>query len=216
MSKKDKVIRQNLIKKWEYEYIENLDINNIEWLNLNYKELYEFLLDNYYDHDVQEFANINYDRFFDYNPIGLRYIDFGIIRYRSSMENINNNFLLGVCLNNKGTKTILNDVEYNNNYMLFNNQEMPLTHIIACETNSYYRNMGLYKLLMAKLISYIDLSKNILCTNESSMGRSYHTFKTFCNILNENGFNKDIRMEMDINKEYERLLTNKANILKLK
>ena len=213
MSKKDKVIRQNLIKKWEYEYIENLDINNIEWLNLNYKELYEFLLDNYYDHDVQEFANINYDRFFDYNPIGLRYIDVGIVRYRSDLENINNNFLLGVTKNNKGTKTILSDVEYNNNYMLYNNQINKITHIIAAETNSFYRNKGLYKLLMNKLTDYIDLSKNILCTNESSMGREYHTFETFCNILNNKKFNKDIRMEMDINSEYKNLLTKEKTLI---
>ena len=77
---KTKIIRENIIKKWIYEYIENLDINNIEWLNLNYKELYEFLLENYYDNEIQEFANINYDRFFDYNPIGLRYIAVGIVR----------------------------------------------------------------------------------------------------------------------------------------
>ena len=176
---KNKIIRENIIKKWMYEYIENLDISNIEWLNLNYKELYEFLLENYYDNEVQEFANINYDRFFDYNPIGLRYIDFGLVRYRSDLKSINNNFLLAVTKNNKGTKTILSDVEYNNNYMLYNNQINKLTHIIAAETNSFYRNKGLYKLLMNKLTDYIDLSKNILCTNESYMGREYHTFETF-------------------------------------
>ena len=207
MSNKYKIIRQKLIKKWIYEYIENLDINNIEWLNLNYKELYKFLLENYYDEEAEEFANINYDRFFDYNPIGLRYIDVGVVRYRSTLENINNNFLLGVTKNNKGTKAILSDVEYNNNYMLFNNQINKITHIIAAETNSFYRNKGLYKLLMNKLTDYIDLSKNILCTNESSMGREYHTFETFCKILKDKGFNKDIRMEMDINSEYKNILT---------
>ncbi len=210
---KNKIIRENIIKKWIYEYIENLDINNIEWLNLNYKELYEFLLENYYDNEVQEFANINYDRFFDYNPIGLRYIDFGLVRYRSSLENINNNFLLAVTKNNKGTKTILSDVEYNNNYMLYNNQINKLTHIIAAETNSFYRNKGLYKLLMNKLTDYIDLSKNILCTNESSTGREYHTIETFYNILNNKGFNKDIRMEMDINSEYKNLLTKEKTLI---
>ena len=210
---KNKIIRENIIKKWMYEYIENLDINNIEWLNLNYKELYEFLLENYYDNEVQEFANINYDRFFDYNPIGLRYIDVGIVRYRSDLENINNNFLLGVTKNNKGTKTILSDVEYNNNYMLYNNQINKITHIIAAETNSFYRNKGLYKLLMNKLTDYIDLSKNILCTNESSMGIEYHTFETFCNILKDKGFNKDIRMEMDINSEYKNLLTKEKTLI---
>lgn len=186
-------------KRWIYEYIDNLDIRNIEWIKLNNDELETFLKENYYDKSVykyvcDDFTSGMYPKF-----LGMNYLNI-----YTSNNGIKESFLLGIVDNNIGKKTIIGDFIYCENYILFDNQEIPLTYIHTAEVNRYYRGNGIYRQMCLALYDFIYPNQHIITTLESEMGEICHAFKIFEDSLRERGFNK--RIFKDINMyDYEEL-----------
>ena len=86
-------------EKWIYDYIKDVDLNNIEWIKLNSSELEEFFKNNYYDEIEHEYVSTERDTYRKEMPLGL---------YCLSFKFINNDysFLLGVVNNRIGKKLL--------------------------------------------------------------------------------------------------------------
>ena len=81
------------------------------------------------------------------------------------------NYLLGLVLNNIGKKTIVSAMVYTNNCFVCEEQEEPLTYIYSVETNRYFFNKGIYTKLCNEVIKYINMEQHIIISDESEMGR---------------------------------------------
>lgn len=188
----------DLLKKWEREYINNLNINNIEWIKLDKNELEKFLLDNYYDSDFSCYV-LSDDGFFGV-PIGLNYLSF---EYGNRYSNYN--FILGVIDNNINKKTIVAVIIYIDKYYLFTEQTLPITYISSVEVNSYFRNKGILTEMTEELINFINPNQDILVSEESELGRRCGVYSKIRNNLFNKGFtnyiwidNNDYNEDIDI------------------
>lgn len=175
----------DLLKKWEREYINNLDINNIEWIKLDKNELEKFLLDNYYDSDFSCYV-VSDDGFFGV-PIGLYYLSF---EYGNCYSNYN--FILGVIDNNINKKTIVSAIIYIDKDYLLTEQTLPITYISSVEVNSYFRNKGILTKMTEELINFINPNQDILVSEESELGRRCGVYSKIRNNLFNRGFTNDI------------------------
>ena len=175
-----------MIEKWIKEYISDIDLNKIEWLKLNSSELDEFYKENYLDKSVWEYVHGD-----DVNIypclLGMRYLNL----YTPS-DGKKYSFFLGVVNNNINKKTIVSDIIYIDKYYFFDNKDKPYTYISTAEVNSYFRRLGLYKLMCSEFIKYINLNQDIITTEETIMGNMCHTFDYLKSILNDNGFNNNV------------------------
>lgn len=126
-------------KKWLHNYIDNVDITNIEWLNLNQKELSVFFNNNYYDE--KEYAFV-FDGYYTV-PFGLHYLTFNSFNYSY-------NCLLGVVDNNIGKKTIVAAMVYDEDLYLFEHTFLLLKLILILEIMVYIKEcvMNLLKFLI--------------------------------------------------------------------
>lgn len=190
----------DLLKKWKKEYINNLDIRNIEWIKLDSKGLKKFLLDNYYDSESHNYV-LSDDGFFDV-PLGLHYLSYGHCN-----SNNKHNFILGIINNNINKKTIVSAIIYQDKYYLFTEQKSPLTYISTIEVNSYFRNQGIFTKMTEELINYINPNQDILVSEESELGRKCMVYSKLKNGLINKGFinniwidNNDYYTEIDIYK----------------
>lgn len=175
----------DLLKKWEREYINNLDINNIEWIKLDTKGLEKFLLDNYYDSDFSYYV-LSDDGFFGI-PIGLNYLS---LEYCNSYNKYN--FILGVIDNNINKKTIIAAIIYIDKYYLFTEQTLPITYISSVEVNSYFRNKRILTKMTEELINFINPNQDILVSEESELGRRCGVYSKIRSNLFNKGFTNDI------------------------
>lgn len=181
------------LHKWENEYINGIDLSNIQFIKLNKTELRDFFRNNYLDKKLFKYVSVR-DSYFAC-PLGLHYLEFN-----SSDSMLDYSYLLGIVNNNKGTKTIVSDMIYLENYNFFGEKVKPITYISSVEVNSYFRNKGIFKLMSEQAIKYINLKHNIITSPESDMGKTYHTYEIFKNIMVKNGFNKGIWNEYFIEK----------------
>ena len=199
------------LEKWENEYIKNIDIEKIEWVNLNKEELGEFFDQNYLDKDVWQYVrDKNANKLYP-TLLGMTYLNLN-----NPLDSQEYNYLLGVVNNNILKKTILCATIYLNKYYLFTNQEYPVTYISIMEVNSYFRNMGIYKMMCKELINFINLEQHILTSTESIKGKKIGTFKILKDILINKGFNNYI-LENNysiINSNLEELVCTKPKVLK--
>ncbi|MBR6690625.1 MAG: hypothetical protein IKL65_04780 [Bacilli bacterium] len=199
----------NLKEKWEKDYIDNLDLNEIEWVNLNKQQLLDFYEENYLDKKEWQYVS-NMDTWGI--PLGLRYLSF-------RPENKNYNYLLGLVKNNVDKKTIVAAMIYVPNYFVFTNQDIPVTFICTIETNLYFRNKGLSKQLCDQILNFINPSQHIIVTRETDMGKKYNVLNILKETLFKNGFDKTI-WENDIwnynNREFCEAIIGKQKILKNK
>ena len=191
--------------KWYDNYIKDINIDNIEWINLNNKKLNIFYKENYYDnnsnsyiYDKEMYTNSN-----KYVPIGMYYIEFDTLP--------GTKYLLGICNNNINKKTILACLNYTEDYILFADQKNPITYFSTIETNTYFRGLGLSKKLIYNSYNYIKQNQNILISDLSELGRKTNMLDMTINILNSLDFNMDIRSDTDnFNKEeYHKLVKRK-------
>ena len=159
-----------------------------------------------------------YDDKFDDSVLGYGKNDSQMRKRDDNYRNVNTHdkekrYLLGITTNNKGTKTILSVMNYSDKYYVFEDQVEPITYINTIETNSYYKNKGLYKSLVKNMIRFINPNQHILTTLESDEGKLCSTHKILCEILKENGFNKTINVLGRVNvEEYHNLLTQNKKL----
>ena len=171
--------------KWINNYIDGVNIDDIEWLCLNIDELNNFYDDNYLDRDIWKYVVDQNKNSFYCSPIGLRYL-------KIDNNDINCKFLIGVVNNNINKKTIVGVMIYIDSYYMFDEQLEPLTYISSVEVNSYFWNRGIFKKICEECIKVINLDQNIILSNESEMGRIRNVSKIFREILIKNGFRMGI------------------------
>ncbi len=184
-------------KRWLKEYISDLDINNIEYLSLTEDELNFFIMNNYLDYITLRLVSRKGD---PYRPIGLTYLAFDNIKTNNSYEK-SKRYLIGVCTNKKGTKTIISCIKYFSEYYHMDTGE-PLTFIATIETNEYFRNKGLCKQIIDKLPNYVNMNQPLIITEESPMGRVCKTISLVSDSLLKNGFIERIQTVGEFTNEY--------------
>ncbi len=202
------MVNEVIFKEWEKEYINDLDINNREFICLNKEEMKEFIKLNYYDELNKKYVTGKSDIML----LGLQFLDFGC--YLAHSDNIK--YLLCTTPNNKGTKTILSNIIFHENCLkIVKNQKIPVTLLEYSEANSYYRNKGLNKETQKEFAKIINYDQILVTTSLSILGFRCHVFDSLKTILLENGFDKDIKMISQIDAEYEEYLKgNKTLTLK--
>lgn len=172
----------NNIKKWEKEYIEGLDISKIKWIKLNSLELEQFLKENYFDERLYNYVG-TFDNVF-LNPLGLHYLTLD--------STMGATYILGVVENNIGKSTIVAVAKLDEKYYIFTNQDNPITYVAFAETNSYFRNLGIFKKLCDVFYDFINPEQHILASKESEFGEKVHTFNHLKTALLARGFKKEI------------------------
>lgn len=197
--------------KWINQYIENVDLSNIQWLCLNSDELSEFYQSNYLDFDEWQYV-IDDDKTNYYSsPLGLHYL-------RLDYNKEDYKFLIGVVNNNINKKTIVAAMIYLDNYYIFDNQQEPFTYVSSIEVNSFFWRRGIFKKLCFNAIKFININQNILLSDESMMGRKYRVIEKFRKILVDCGFEKMIVVD-DFNnysKLYDLICYNNKKLKKIK
>lgn len=197
--------------KWYHEYIENIDIEKIEWVRLNALELDSFITDNYFDKSTWDYV-------YDKNAckcyptlLGMSYLSFN-----NPLNDRGYSFLLGIVDNNIGKKTVVAATIYLDEYMVFTTQEKPATYISTMEVNSFFRERGIYKKMCGELINFVNPDQHILTTSESDIGRKCRAFDILKNTLLSNGFKNWILMDNHdlIYSELYDVLCSKKKVLK--
>lgn len=203
-------LRDVWIKKWENDYINNINLSNIEWLNLDIEQLISFYAENYLDKKVWQYVSDSLVGSAIQSPLGMSYLSF-------DNNNAEYNFLLGVVKNNCDKKTIVCAMVYLDSYYAYKDQTKPVTYIISAETNKYFRNIGLYKNLCEKSINFLNPEQHILTSKESEMGKECSAFKVLKDTLISNGFEKTIWIDDAsnyVNPEFHKTICAKQKTLK--
>ena len=113
----EEIVKEKLIP----EYIEGVDLSQIKWLNLDAKQLYNFLTENYtYEVDGERLfvGNVDKTKFndCDNSPLGIKYLSYkdpeGYDYPMDMPQHDSNNYLIGVVNNNIGKKTMVAAITY--------------------------------------------------------------------------------------------------------
>lgn len=168
-----------------YDYIDGVDLDNIEYVHYNYLELMSFLYNNYYDYEEEKFI-VNDDSI---NPsiYGMHYLGYE--------EKVENEYILAISKNNKGLYTIIGMLCYINNHKIIIGQKRPITYFYLIEVNKYFRENGIFKKLVENACKYISFENPIIISLESTMGKCCNVTNKTIELLRNNGFNEDIRSE---------------------
>ena len=181
-------------KKWYNNYIEGVNLADIEWKKFNFNELMCFLHKNYYDEDYESFVMVR-DESNNFLPIGMTYLTFNKLDTRDE-------YLLGLVTNNQGLKTIVACMIFKSKCLLESDSIKPVTYIETVEVNRYFQRNGLFTKMIRVLSQHIDNDQNILITSENGIGEVIGINEKIKRILIEQGFVSDIRDEYKINEEY--------------
>ncbi len=142
-------------------------------------------------------------------PIGMYYLNF------ESMPGMK--YVLGIVDNNIKKKTIVSALVYCDEYKIFSNQKEYITYLSTVETNTYFRNRGLYYDLIINSFKYINHNQNILISEISNMGKKYHVYDSFIQIFRSKGFTMNISNESE---EFDEVLyfenLNNNNYMRVK
>ena len=163
------MINDIIFNKWKSEYIDDVDLDNIEYLNLTPNELNKFLNDNYLDKSIFGYVS---SQEFSSKPIGLVYLDYAFLNSQSQYEK-EKRFLIGIVSNNKGTKTIISVFKYYDKYFFTKEQKIPLTYILSVEVNEFFRKKGLYKKLIFESLNHINPNNPIIISTEADYNLYY-------------------------------------------
>lgn len=185
--------------RWLEEYIQNVDISQIEWLILDSKELKKFFVDNYYDKKCNSYVK-------EFNvtpiqiPIGMFYLSFNYI---------NNDFkyLLGVVPNNVGKKTIVGCLMYLEECYLFAHQRKPVTYALSVEVNAHFRNKGILGRMVKEFLSCINGEQHLVVSKQSDIGKLYNVFNVIEVKAKECSFQKNILYDdLDSKEKLEKIV----------
>jgi len=177
-----------ILKKWHDNYIVPLNKDEISWLDLNSEELQRFLNDNYYDNECNNYVGW-YDSFI-YGVFGMRYLGFGNIIPGF-------NYLIGIIPNNINKFTIVASLCYCKDYIFELGQVNGVNWIQTVETNYFYKNNGLFKMISEVIPKSIDFSKDLIMSEESIEGFNCHIFDRIKNELINCGFEKEVLRKND-------------------
>ncbi len=199
------------IDKWVRDYIDNIDISNIEWIKLNCEELDDFFEENYLDKEEWEYVLDEETNSLFPTPLGLSYLTLNNPRSELSY-----NFLLGVVNNNIGKKTVVGDIIYLDEYFLFENQIETFTYIVGVEVNAYFRNRGIARKMYGAFFQIVRPNQHILTSMLSDMGKRYNLLEITKQVALEKGFDKQI-IENNYNLNYTQIyeqFCSKQKVLK--
>ena len=171
-------------KKWENDYINNVDLEKIKFIKITKNELGEFIQNNYFDTEYMQYVHSKKENSIP-SLFGLTYLNF-----KSSEMKNDYSFILGITDNNINKKTIICAVVYLDEYYMFQNQKEPFTYISTIEVNSFFRKMGIYKKVCNMLVNFINPNQHVLTSEESLMGKECNTFEILKQSLINNGFQK--------------------------
>lgn len=198
-------------KKWINEYIENINLDRIEWIKLNIDELNDFFYENYFDKNICQYVCDDSDSSY---PIllGMHYLN---LHDSISNKIYKYSYLLGIADNNINKKTIVAATIYLDEYFIFTNQERPITYISTMEVNSYFRNRGIYKKMCEILINFINQDQHILTTMQTKMGEKCRVFEILNKELEKSGFKNHIFEDNDhlMNSQLTDIVCSKQKIL---
>ena len=175
------------INKWYNDYIKNVDLGKMQWIKYNANELDSFLENNYLDREVWEYVHDENASSIFPTLLGMNYLS-----TNSPLNNKKYSFLLGIVDNNIGKKTVVAAAIYLDEYIIFTDQEIPITYISTLEVNSYFRNRGIYKKMCEVLINFINSDQHIVITKQTEMGAKCHVFDILRNTLISNKFHNYI------------------------
>lgn len=181
----------DLKAKWEHDYIEDLDLTQIEWIKLNSEQLREFYRVNYWDKDAWEWVHGEKANSLSLSPIGLHYLCYDSVGFANGQFS----FLLGVVNNKVGKKTIVAAMMYLDSYFLYDSLKKPVTYISSIETNSYFRNKELCQQLCDVIIKFINPEQHVATSRPSEIGEKLNLFEKLKNALIKNGFKKMIGID---------------------
>ena len=195
--------------KWTRDYTLGVNLNKIEWIVLNPEELQKFYYDNYLDFDLWNYAT---DDIINHKPVGMHYLSF-------SQEGPDKKYLLGICDNKIGKKTIVACVSYVENYKIYTNQTVPLTYLCTAEVNKYFRKKGLTRVMFNEFAKVIKPNQHFLSTPESESGHRCHIFNILKECLINSGFDKSISLydlDFDIySEDYRNMICGEELQLKM-
>lgn len=197
--------------KWISEYIENINLEKIEWIKLNSSELNNFIRENYLDEDTWQYVRDENVNSLYPTLLGMHYLNLD-----NSINNRAYSFLLGIVDNNIGKKTIVGAAIYLDEYFIFTDQESPLTYISTMEVNSYFRNRGIYKKMCEVLIKFVNQNQHIITTMQSEIGLKCHVFEILKEELEKSGFKNYIFEDSYhlINSKLHNIICFKQKVLK--
>ena len=117
--------------------------------------------------------------------------------------------------NNIGKKTIVAATIYLDEYVIFTDQEIPVTYISTMEVNSFFRKRGIFKKMCGELINFINPNQHIVTTRQSEMGLMCKTFDTLKSTLISNGFMNSIFEDNNgmIHSELHDIICSKIKVL---
>lgn len=197
-----------MLNRWMEEYIKDIDLKNIKWINLDYEGLGYFLYDNYYDLIDKTYVTDKILNSYYIIPIGMHYL------YYTDTPN-DYKYLLGVVKNKKEKYTILSAVTYLDYEFFFKEQINPMTFLCSIEVNYFFRKKGLMKKTCDVLGNFIPNDQDIIISKESEMGKKCNSFSTAYNSLLSKNFNINIFSEEELeNKTYKKMIKEKTKVLK--
>ena len=201
---------ENKINRWIDEYTTDIDLSQMEWLVMDTYSLLEFYDKNYVDEELDEAVSEDITHF---NALGMHYVPM-----RKESPDIR--YLVGICKNKIGKKTLIACITYVENYRLFVRQRVPLTYLCTCEINKYFRNRGLSKIMFDEFAKVINPEQHFVSTPQSDDGCLCHVHQNLYNSLIKNGFDKMIILKDEtsnlLTPEFKELLCDEPIQLKKK
>ena len=176
-------------------YIVPVDKENIKWSIMKPMEMKEFFEKNYGNDKVYWLD------YYEKTPLGMTFLPFP--PYSRSLK-----FFVGTIKNNLNLETIVGCIGFRDDCEICEDYEL-VTSIETVEINYFYQGMGLLNLMLSKFSEVINKDQNIIMTRESPMGKDCDILKHLKNNLTASGFNKDVRLEDDIDSEYLNKISRK-------
>ena len=187
ISGKDEQKRQ----KWYEGYIEDINLNNIEWRRFNSHELTVFLHQNYWDEEYESFVMFRNESN-SFSPFGMNYLTF-------TNEGRNVEYLVGFAPNKCGTRTIVACMTIIPKFLLERNSIKPVTYIRNIDINRYITNQEIILQMIESLSILIDLENYIVIDNDMIPKPFIEFIKR---ILVKQGFEGDVRDKDEIDYDY--------------
>ena len=191
-------IDDETFNRWKNDFIDDINVEDIEYITVDERQLQAFIMENYLDKQTWRLVSRQLD---PYRPIGLTYLTFDNIVTNNPYEK-EKKYILGVCTNKKGTKTILSILKYIDNYVYSESYSVPQTFLCSVEVNEFFRQRGLCGQIMEVFARQINKNNPLLLTEESVMGRRCKTINMVKGALQRNGFDQTIRTFGEFTNEY--------------
>ncbi len=197
-----------MLNRWINEYIEDIDLRDIKWINLNYEEFGMFLKENYYDFIDKTYVTdkkINSSYFI---PLGMCYL-----YYTDTLNDYK--YILGVVKNKKGKYTIISAVIFLDNIYISKEQVNPMTFLCSIEVNSFFRRKGIMKKTCEFLSDFIPNNQDIIVSKESEMGKKCNSFSTIYSCITKKNLDINVFSEEEFDKNiYQKTNKDKTKVLK--